>query len=301
MSSTYSHIAIATDFSETADRAVRIGGRLAQRFGSKVSLLHVFDPSPYVSLLEPRNPGEAEETMAGAARKELSKSREALLTDVENVELVPLRHDSPAAGLGDWADENGVDLIVVGTRGRSGIVRMLVGSVAERIVRYASCDVMVVGTADDEWSPELLVAPTDFSMTANKGLEAASMLQKNLSAKLSLVHVYDDTVPIPSSSGKLESADEVAGQLKAELDTLRKAHFGEADVEVNVMAGANPAHVICKHAEKSDADLIVISTHGRTGLAHMFIGSVAEKVVRHAPCPVLAIRATPPEEAADEG
>ena len=141
----------------------------------------------------------------------------------------------------------------------------------------------------------ILVA-TDFSEGARHGLVKAAELAKELGAKVTVCHVLD-----PSPFAALAIRGAAAEQLQQEQDlekALHKAllevveeHFSDLlSAKTTLIMSSNAAQGICNYAEKEDVELIVLSTHGRTGLSHLLIGSVAERVVRHAPCPVLTVR-----------
>ncbi len=144
-----------------------------------------------------------------------------------------------------------------------------------------------------------ILVPTDFSPASALALDAAAILARQFDAAMVLLYVYDPTLlsplyAVPGAGSLLEAAPrtvEFEERALAELQALRDAHLGGLPrVEIAVAQHASAADGICAHARNVEADLIVLSTHGRTGLAHMLIGSVAEKVVRHAPCPVLTLR-----------
>lgn len=145
----------------------------------------------------------------------------------------------------------------------------------------------------------ILVA-TDFSDGAADAVRAGADLAAAAGAKVTLFHAIDPDplVPpgaIPNPAGFREKiVAELEGVVRKNLDEIAAKHYGEVgDVDQIVAQAASAPHAICQAAEEIGADLIVIATHGRTGLAHMLIGSVAERVVRHAPCAVLTVRAQP--------
>jgi nucleotide-binding universal stress UspA family protein len=135
------HILACVDFSEYSTRALVEVGEYARANGSKVTLIHVSDPQAFVppqAILE-----------SAAARDEtshkdaLAKLRDQHLADVE-VEVAVLADHAPAKAICDYAEKHGVDLIIVGSHGRGGVERWLIGSVAERVVRHATANVYVV-------------------------------------------------------------------------------------------------------------------------------------------------------------
>ncbi len=144
-----------------------------------------------------------------------------------------------------------------------------------------------------------ILAPVDFSPSSALALDAAAVLARQFGASVVLLYVYDPTLlsplyAIPGAAAVLEAtprAPEFEENAQRELAKLRDARLvGVTRVELLVVQHASAAEGICDAAVTTGADLIVLSTHGRTGLAHMLIGSVAERVVRHAPCPVLTLR-----------
>lgn len=141
----------------------------------------------------------------------------------------------------------------------------------------------------------ILVA-TDFSAAADLAVDAAALLAKQFGAQLHLVHVFDPTPMAPlgtrgSGVAQANAEQRVEQQIRDELGRIREERLPDvARVETQLILAPSPADAICKYAAQHAVDLIVVSTHGRTGLAHLLVGSVAEKVVRHAPCPVLTLR-----------
>ena len=142
----------------------------------------------------------------------------------------------------------------------------------------------------------ILVA-TDFSHASELAIEAARVLALQNDAKITLVHVFDArppfSVPLSRELGEDEAEYErqMRERIHEELVKLREAKLGDVpEAKVAIVVSTNAAEGICDYAKKEDVDMIVVSTHGRTGLSHLLIGSVAEKVVRHAECPVLTLR-----------
>jgi universal stress protein A len=140
-----------------------------------------------------------------------------------------------------------------------------------------------------------IMIPIDFSMTSLEAVTAAKDLS-HPETEITLLHVYDatqnqgpatrDITPPPKGlPAKVEDS------LLDNLKRIRESHLsGVKDVNLNVEISRFPAKAICEFAEKQLVDLIVITTHGRTGLSHLVMGSVAEEVIRKAPCPVLVMR-----------
>lgn len=141
-----------------------------------------------------------------------------------------------------------------------------------------------------------ILCPTDFSAGAESALRHALFFARTFGARLCLVHVDDaSSMELPGTSG-LEEDRRVRS--RAELDALAQRHADQGvEIEVELLHGA-PHEAIVAHAAVVDADLVVLGTHGRTGLERVLVGSVAERVVRHCPAPVVTVRSahheTPP-------
>jgi nucleotide-binding universal stress UspA family protein len=148
--------------------------------------------------------------------------------------------------------------------------------------------------------PQRILVATDFSPAATLGLQTAAELARAFNAKLTVCHVLDPSPLAPyvsrgDATKQIEVEQDVEKAIHDALAEIIETHFaGVPQTKTALVISANAAEGICHYADKEDVDLIVVSTHGRTGLAHLLIGSVAEKVVRHAPCPVLTVRAPKP-------
>jgi nucleotide-binding universal stress UspA family protein len=139
------HILLTTDFSEASEEAVAKAGELAQDAGVKLTVLHVHGHPP--SAPEAYVPAEKVLTSAELdteTHQALEKLKNSKLANVESVTLVGVEHVSAPLAICDYADKHEVDLIVIGTHGRTGVSRLLIGSVAEKVVRHANCAVLVV-------------------------------------------------------------------------------------------------------------------------------------------------------------
>ena len=206
-------------------------------------------------------------------------------------ELRSVTHPSPAVALCEQASEWKADLCVVGTHGRGGLSRLLLGSVAERVVRHAPCDVLVArpGAALDG----CVLAPIDFSTGSETAVERARSLARKLDLPLELLHVHDESVPVVAEDGRsFVSSAAMKERLERHLAGVSEAYFGsDHDVGTTVITSRKVPDAIVRFAADYHASLVVVGTHGRTGAARFFIGGVAERTVRLAPCSVLVVRA----------
>jgi nucleotide-binding universal stress UspA family protein len=139
------HILLTTDFSEASEEAVAKAGVLARGVGVKLTVLYVHGHPPAApEAFVPAEKVVTSDYLDAEAHKALEGLKESLLADVESVDLVTVEHASAPLAICDYADKHGVDLIVIGTHGRTGMTRLMIGSVAEKVVRHASCAVLVV-------------------------------------------------------------------------------------------------------------------------------------------------------------
>jgi nucleotide-binding universal stress UspA family protein len=201
------------------------------------------------------------------------------------------------------------DLVVMPTHGRTGLKHVFLGSTAERIVQHSSCPVLVTRenalqkNNDSRFRIKTILVPVDFSNCSREGLRYAIAFAKEFGAKIVLVHatylgyIYSaegtDLYDIP---GLQKAARENAERKMREL--VRSVTFGDVKFETAFTEGS-PVIDICAFAKAHDVDLIITSTHGHTGFAHVLIGSIAEQVVRHAPCSVLVVPSNPNIRAAN--
>jgi nucleotide-binding universal stress UspA family protein len=178
-------------------------------------------------------------------------------------------------------------LVCMATHGHGGVIRGVLGSVAEAVVRAGAAPVVLVGPdLDPGWqlpdAPEIVVA-LDGSLVAQEALPAAAALARVLDARIRVVHV-----PRPSDiinlTGFVEPGIDMLEQVTAEL------RAEGLDASYDVIDGFDPAIVLAEIAASDRAAFVVAATHGRTGLARVTLGSVVQRVVRRARCPVLVVR-----------
>lgn len=292
------HVLAVTDFSDAADTALRQANGYARMTGAKLTVLHVVPDFVRANPLFPQGSAEDIDTEVELEKRALDEL-ERRVKDVTGrpqaeVELA-VRIGTVEVAVVRYAEEHDVDLIVVGATGRTGLSRLLLGSTAERVVRYSHCSVLVA--RDVPPSSRVLVS-TDLSTAALPAVERAKEEARLRSAKLDVLHVMDFSalgwaaaagplggfaVPVPVE--KMEEMRRIA------VETLQA--LGGPDAGVHVAEGS-PKRAIVSAAETLHADLVVLGTHGRTGLVRMALGSVAEAVVRSAPCSVLVVRRDAP-------
>jgi len=193
------------------------------------------------------------------------------------------------------------DLIVVGTKGKTGLAHVLLGSTAERVIRGAPCPVLAVRTepADAEndgalsrpVTLERILVPIDFSDCSLDALEYAVVVAQQAKASLMLLHVLEPvSYGLDFTLGHSRTRELVRENWTKRLEDLAST-LKVTDIPVEVrLRGGLPADSILDSAQTLSCDLIVMGTHGRRGISHAISGSVAEAVLRKALCPVLTVR-----------
>ena len=194
------------------------------------------------------------------------------------------------------------DLIVVGTRGKTGLAHVLLGSTAERVIRGAPCPVLAVrmeqaDAEQKEGAPsmpvtlERILVPVDFSDCSLDALEYAAVVAQQAKASLLLLHVLEPvSYGLDFTLGHGRTREQVREIWTKRLEELASSlRVRQVPVESQLRGGL-PADSILDSARTLPCDLIVMGTHGRRGISHAFSGSVAEAVLRKALCPVIAVR-----------
>lgn len=289
------NVLVATDFSDPARVGLEWAAHVTRDCGARLHVVHVVSPPmPVADFTAP--PLTLDRDLREAAQKRLdSVLSEAPLAglDVQGV----LRDGTPSLAVLDVAEELAADLVVVGTRGLTGFRHLFLGSTAERIVQHAKVPVLSVHPQDrrPEAGPRTVLVPTDFSADAEAALAAASdcLGLNHEGTRVVLLHVYHVPAEYSTygpSATLYRMGEQMGKKLRERLDELAAPLRAEGrSVEVEAVPGI-PAEVIVRQVEERGADLIAMGTHGRSGIAHLLLGSTAERVVQHASCPVLTVR-----------
>jgi nucleotide-binding universal stress UspA family protein len=294
-------ILATTDLSNESIAGVRYAVALAKKAGAAVALLHVVELPP-----PPPMPGMRSVTHSLQDSKIAKHARARLKTLAKreskgDLNVTPiLRSGNSFYGIITTARERAADLIVMATHGYTGAKRVLLGSTTERVVRHAPCPVLTVParttprrTGKMSLDLKKILVPIDFSKTSETALPWAALVAAESNAELILLHVVEK-FPIDYVLGRElmnETITPLRKQAEAELKRMAESlnKFTGLKVSAVVRDGA-PFKEICSAAQKLGADLIALTTRGYTGLKHAWIGSTAERVVRHASCPVLVVR-----------
>jgi nucleotide-binding universal stress UspA family protein len=284
-------ILVATDLGESADEAVRQAHEWAT--STKADLVACFVIPQAIREASAFPPAYADDAVA---LLELERRASELVSD--RVSALTRRNEGEFKVLVDGgrtdlgvvrvADEVHASLIVVGNRHSSELDRLLLGSISERVVRYASCSVLV---ARRHRRSDQILAAIDLSAASPSVVTEAAKIASRRKASLTVLHCFEppevEGQAESSSRGRAREVRKIDAEMADRYNQLfeREAVRGQLDV-----IEGEPREAIVRKAEQLDADLIVVGTRGRAGLERVMFGSVAETVARTANCPVLAVR-----------
>ena len=293
-------ILFPTDFSRCADQALEHAVFLAEKYDAEIHVLHavtLFNDQPEVVNDEFEETEEMIKKLEDIAELQLNKVSEAHEDDDIKIIKVQTRGISAAPAILDYVAENSIDLIVMGTHGRRGLGHFFLGSVAEEIVRVSGCPVFTIREAETPTPPkskEKILVPVDFSEHSQNALANAKEIAKSYQAKIHLLHIIEETIhPAYSLSGK-SSIFDIVPNIKEDCERRLKKMISEkigeeVKTQIYIVSG-QAANEIINFAKNNSMDLIVIATHGLTGLEHLLLGSTTEKVVRMSSCPVFTVK-----------
>ena len=288
-------ILCAFDFSQSAKVALEQALWFAREHAARLVLTHIVEPiplGPYPILMAPCN---------DLAIRDIALGRiEELAASLESDELdlgIRVEMGEPGSQLIDVAGSVNANLIVLGTRGLSGLEHLVMGSTAEYVVRRSACPVLTAHPSDRVLvgSIETVILPTDLSPDANCAIDAFLEIFTN-AGRPQVVLTYADRTP-PYLEPFLHEAllrmnepdvvkEEIERKMEPVAERLRAAGF---ELETAVLDG-DPVSVITDLASDRSADLIMMSTHGRSAIVNVLLGRTAQRIVQHASCPVLTVR-----------
>lgn len=296
MQSKFSRIVVPTDFSETAETAIATACEVAAYYKSTVDIVNVVDAMVYAYAGYPFASLSAELTTgAEEALRKLKLPASAKGLTVNRFVL----SGTPATEINAHAERHKADLIAIGTRGHGAVARFFLGSVADKVLHSAQCPVLVTKAPKAKAKHvkkkarafTRILFPTDFSETAGKALQRAIALAEDFDAELFLLHVVDDTL---ISTHVPKERELILKELRSHaLEEMKKGlpaqHLQNFSTTGAVKRG-EPGKAIAAYAETHACDLIVMGSHGRTGVKRALLGSVADKVVRLSKCAVFIER-----------
>lgn len=270
-------ILVPTDFSEHAEDALKVAAQIAKKNNSEIILLHMLEL--------PHQSNDA--IMGGVSIPEsmlfMKKANEMLdeaasreyLNEISVTEVVKM--DKPIHGITQISKDYDVDLIVMGSHGSSGVEELLIGSNTEKVVRNSEIPVLVIKKNISNFNAANIVFASDFSEEAKKPFEKLLNLSKLFESKLHLV-----TICTPNSFKPTHISEEAMNEFVSQ--------FNISNYTTQIYNDTNIEKGIINFSNKINADIIGMCTHGRTGFAHFFNGSISEGLVNHAVKPVITLK-----------
>ena len=276
---------MATDLSPRSDRALARAIRLASEHGAELIIAHVVDdgfPEPII---------HAQETVAKTI---IQDHVDALMADNQIDVSIEIVLSQAHVGILEMSERTRADLIVLGVHREDAFKDMYRGTTAERVIRASNVPVLLVKELFKEPYRQIMVG-VDFSIYSRRAAQFAIRFAPE--GQFQLVHAYD--VPFKGlmrgQDTRRQVSQEQEAQFRKMVEEDMASFFASLDTEApeidGVMEEGPPREVLLQQAARTKLDLLVIGTHGRTGVAHVFLGSVAEDLLRAPPCDVLAVNA----------
>jgi len=279
-------ILVPTDFSEQANNALDMAYEMAVIGNAELIILNVLDMpgghayapggASFNVMGGPAMGGELDNVYLVELHNKTKEKLENIIKEpkYKNIKLsYRLQVGNPYHNISEEIVENDVDLVVMGTKGASGMEEMLIGSNTEKVVRLAKCPVLTVKNKVGVNNVKKIVFASSFTEAEDHVIEELKKLQKLLSAELHLLKV--------NTPNNFETSRKIKQDVKNYIDKYDLQH-----ASVNICNDVVEEDGIIYFAEEIDADLIAMATHGRTGFMHLLSGSIAEDVVNHAQRPV---------------
>ena len=273
-------IIVPVDFSIHSEYALEAAAMLAKRNNAKILALHMLEISE-ATLINSDNEQQAKALFF----LKLAEQKFEIFLDkdyLKGIEITPIvKHFKVFSEINEVAKEHDVDLIVMGSHGTSGFKEIFVGSNTEKVVRNSDIPVLVIKKKPMALDYKHVVFSTDFSDEAIRPFINASKLLESFDATIHLLNVNVPGEAFRTSSEMESKALEFLQKVEGNLDRKN---------EVSYVSDFSVERGVLRFASKINADLIVIPTHGRKGLAHFIEGSISEDLANHSEIPVLTLK-----------
>jgi nucleotide-binding universal stress UspA family protein len=270
-------ILIPTDFSEEAMNALDFAYGLAKKNGAELILLHVAEyPVSSFNTMGEATVDPMDNVYVVQMMDKMKEKMNALTTDPRyaDVNIVgTVEFGSPYSNISSTISEHKVDLVVMGSKGASGLQEVLIGSNTEKVVRFAKCPVITIKGPVDVNSIKSIAFATNLREEESHVVEELKKLQQVLGAELHVV-----TVNTPNN---FMIDRDIKGHMRSFVEKYKLENY-----TLNIYNDVVEEDGIIYFAEDKGADMIALATHGRTGLMHLLSGSIAEDVVNHSKRPV---------------
>lgn len=276
----YNRLLVGLDGSETSFHALQESFKVSKNWVTVVTVAPSYEGDLRIMGVSGVREKLREPCDTALARaQELAEAEEALIRPVCVAGL-------PHEGIVHEAEAGSRDLIVLGVKGNGFIERTLLGSVTRRVIGYTNRDVLVI-PRDAAIGWERILVASDCSLGSEPAVTRALELAQDYGSEVTVVTVMD--LPIRAQGEALGITAEVLNRCQDHVAAVQRR--GEAlNLKVRgVVLKGNAYQAITDYAREQQMNLIVMGSHGRTGLARLLMGSVTERVIGHAPCPVLVV------------
>jgi hypothetical protein len=281
---------LATDGSQFSEGAIREAIRLAKKCSSKLAALSVIETNPEYETIAPQLLEKAEK----AAREHLDAVKAQAMKEHVDITTTILEGEDSYNYISDEAARNKISMIIMGRRGKTGLKRLVMGSTTARVIGHAPCNVLVVPRAAQVEFKNILIATDGSRFASAAASEAIGIAKKNNSKLIVLAVVPSESMQPMDIVHSQMSRDVIAEKELNEAETNAKAVKEAARkegvaVEAFIMGG-KPSDAIVQTAKEKNVDVIMLGSHGKTGIDKLLMGSVAERVIVLTSCAVLVVK-----------
>lgn len=284
----YDSIVVPIDGSDCADRATEEAIHLADRFDADVSFLAVLEPYTF-SLGDPVPEIPNREDLCEPWRLSLDRA-ETLSTNAGVPCTTTVEVGTPKEEIEARAEAVDADLIVLGTHGRTGLQRLLLGSTTESVLRSIDIPILTVPEIDEITDIDGILVPTDGSPGTERAVAQACALAQKYDASVHGLSVVNTQVlsAVSDAGGAIpEIIDSLKQQRERDVDTIQQRADELSLNHTTTVAEGEPKQVIREYVNNQDVDVISMGTHGRDGIDRFLLGSVTEHTIREVDVPVL--------------
>ena len=282
----------AIDFSTYTDNILSYSLALCKKYHAKLILVHV--PVDVNKLLEYSESALDVQALHRSNIRDAQQHLEELTKDLAIQSEIIVRQGAPAEEINRLALEREADMVVTATHGRSGFQRLLIGSVTEKLLKTLHCPMLILHTQENdlkaptgfEFKLNKILVGCDFSPDAKLAFDYALSLAQEFQAELHLSHVLKPSFYKPG----LQESKALRGRLEKQLEIMVPEDCRNGCiVHINLLDG-EPYVELMNYAKERDIDMIVLGIRGHTLLEKLLVGSTTDRLIRHAPFPVLAVR-----------
>ncbi|OSY87194.1 universal stress protein [Tenacibaculum holothuriorum] len=271
-------ILVPIDFSKHSEYAAKLAAKMAKKTNSEVHLLHMIElPSGIVDMGGGANFSIPESMLyIRKVRDKMLDWKQEFFPKNEDVKHA-IRFQNPYEGIRDYAKKSGADLITMGTKGHTDIEEMLIGSNTEKVVRNSEIPVLVTKKDDDNFKPKNIVFASSFKPSKNRAFERFLDFAKDFKSKIHLLKV--------NTPQKFENTQDSKKKIESFV-----SKYDIPKYSVNVYNDNSIEQGILNFSKDIEADVIALATHGRSGLSHIFNGSITKHLSKSAIRPMLTFR-----------